>query len=115
MLQNVLVIMRNQTQMSPHNITLILSKRSIQDLEDILLYSFQKWGQQQMNIYQSALDTGLITINKNPLIGYKHQNLPNNYRIFGINQHIVIYKIIDTTIFVIRVLHSRMDLEKNLQ
>lgn len=100
--------------MSHPNFNLRLSKRATIDIEDILLYSLQTWGEQQMYSYQTALREGLDTIQTNPFVGHQHRDLSDKHRVFRVKQHLVIYKIIGQTIFIVRILHRRMDISHHL-
>jgi len=79
------------------------------DFEDILLHTLITWGERQMDAYSDLLDHALNTIRANPHIGHAHPVVGDRYRCFQAGQHLVFYRLQDVTVFVVRILHSRMD------
>lgn len=88
---------------------LVLSPEAQSDLSDILLYTVQRWGEEQLDRYAAALDNGLQLIADNPAIGRARPELFDGCRSFRVREHIVYYALRDATVVVFRVLHGRMD------
>ncbi|MGR3177252.1 MAG: type II toxin-antitoxin system RelE/ParE family toxin [Candidatus Anammoxibacter sp.] len=44
-----------------------------------------------------------------PFLGHSRPDIPTEYRAYQAGQHIIIFRIKDTTIYVVRVLHGSMD------
>ena len=85
-----------------------------QDLINIWLYTYETWGEAQADQYFDELDSGLKTLCRNPVIGKNRDSIRDGYRSFQINRHVVFYKVASSTIQIVRVLHERMDPERNL-
>jgi toxin ParE1/3/4 len=79
------------------------------DFEDILLYTLLTWGEGQMDVYSELLDHALATIQANPNIGHPHPLVSAPYKCFQAGQHLIFYRLQDITVYVVRILHSRMD------
>ncbi|MFL9935415.1 type II toxin-antitoxin system RelE/ParE family toxin [Paraburkholderia sp. RL18-103-BIB-C] len=99
--------------MSLHNFRVELSDEAKADTEDILLYTLLTWGLQQMQNYSDMLDRTLATIQENPHIGRPH--VIEAYRCFPAGEHLILYRVENKTVFVVRILHSRMDLPRHLE
>ena len=55
---------------------LSLSKKAQEDLEDILLYTLQAWGKEQMYAYRDdVLNIALEELQKQPHIGHKRPDI----------------------------------------
>jgi toxin ParE1/3/4 len=100
--------------MSSPKYYLQVSPQAQQDIINILRYTGETWGQEQLKSYSSKLDTALILIAQNPEIGYRNLNLSEVHRLYHVGSHVVVYRIEDTIISVVRILHQRMDLTKNI-
>ncbi|SOE91916.1 toxin ParE1/3/4 [Burkholderia sp. D7] len=90
-----------------------LAAEAEHDFEDILFYTLLTWGQRQMQDYSELLDHALATIQANPNIGRTHSHVA--YQCFEAGQHLIFYRVKETTVFVVRILHSRMDLPRHLE
>lgn len=98
--------------MSSHKTyTLTLSDEAIEDFRDILSYTMQMWGEQQVDEYAAILDKALSAIQRNPLMG--KANLPP-YRHVSAGKHIVFYRLTGNKVQVSRILHSAMDFVRHL-
>lgn len=92
--------------------TLSLSDEAIEDFRDILSYTMQMWGEQQVDQYAAILDKALTAIQQNPLMG--KADLPP-YRHVSAGKHIVFYRLTGNKIQVSRILHSAMDFVRHLE
>jgi toxin ParE1/3/4 len=100
--------------MSSPDVQLILSPQAEEDFTDILQYTLDTWGKTQTYIYRAILDKALLTIQQYPQIGHCRPELSAAHRIFPTGQHLLIYRVIDNTVYVSRILHERMDIIHNL-
>lgn len=81
-----------------------------QDLENIWIYSFQKWGEKQADKYFDEIDYALHKVLlTNPKIGIACDHIRVGYRKYQINEHLVFYKLTSDKIRIIRFLHKNMD------
>ncbi|WP_225034480.1 type II toxin-antitoxin system RelE/ParE family toxin [Paraburkholderia sp. XV] len=95
--------------MSRPEYRLELAAAAQEDLEDILLHTLLTWGERQMHAYGDLLDHALGTIKANPNIGHVHPVASDSYKCFQAGAHLIFYRLQDVTVFVVRILHSRMD------
>jgi toxin ParE1/3/4 len=86
-----------------------ITSEAYHDLVDIENYTFSEFGENQWKKYGQKLDTSLQSILKNPLIGHTRIDIPRNYLSLPIGEHILIYRISESTIYLLRVLHNKMD------
>lgn len=92
--------------MSVHNFTLEFSALARSDVDDILLYTLENWGRGQLTEYKAKLEYAFDILRKNPYIGSKKEL---SYRGFSVGRHCVFYRINDEVIYIVRILHNRMD------
>ncbi|QPJ61305.1 MAG: type II toxin-antitoxin system RelE/ParE family toxin [Candidatus Nitronauta litoralis] len=95
----------------PDNI-LLLSLEAEDDIRDILQYTLETYGEQQLLVYQEKLDQALATVLNNPGVGHKRPDLPPEYDAYPEGEHILIFRVKEKTIYVVRVLHGRMDFHR---
>jgi toxin ParE1/3/4 len=88
---------------------ILLSPEAQSDVADILLYTLQRWGEEQLDRYAAALDHSLQLIADNPELGRARPELFTGCRSLRVREHIVYYALRDATVVVFRVLHGRMD------
>jgi len=93
---------------------LIVSPEAQADVIDMLQFTLEEWGLQQAEKYQSVLDNAFSTIHQNPRLGHKRPDLPPEYRVFQAGQHIIVFRIKEKTVYVIRVLHGCMDFARHI-
>lgn len=92
--------------------SLSLSDEAIEDFRDILSYTMQMWGEQQVEEYAAIVHKALTAIEQNPLTG--KNDLPP-YRHVRAGKHIVFYRVTGNDIYVSRILHSAMDFVRHLE
>jgi len=86
-----------------------ITSEAYHDLLDIENYTFSEFGENQWIKYGQKLDSSLKSILNNPLIGHKRIDIPLNYLSFVVGEHLLIYRISESTIYLLRVYHSKMD------
>jgi len=80
------------------------------DIDDILAYTLENWGRRQLVAYKSKIDAALNAIAQNPNIGRtKHKLL-----VYAAGKHLIYYRIEAATVYVVRILHERMDAAHHL-
>jgi toxin ParE1/3/4 len=85
-----------------------------QDLKNIWLYSFKKWGAEQADCYFDELDVTFALIAENPELGFDCDYIREGYRQFHINRHLVFYRVTVSKIHIVRVLHDSMNYTAHL-
>lgn len=93
---------------------LLLSPEAEKDLERIYEYTFYKWNARQADKYQDALYEGMKTILSNVEIGESYAHSKLFYRKLEINKHLIFYRTEGEICLVVRILHERMNLIKQL-
>lgn len=100
---------------SPERYTLYLSRQAERDIEGILQYTYETYGDGQRHVYAAALDQALTTITGNPSLGHSRADLSDRHRAFTVEQHVVVYTITGQRINVARILHGRMDFTRHIR
>jgi len=98
--------------MSAPKLPLDLSRRARNDIRSILMYTALEWGAEQEARYAAALAQALETISNNPQIGRARDDLHPGARTFPVEQHIIVYELRETVVWVARILHHRMDVRR---
>lgn len=78
------------------------------DLKKVWLYSFKEHGEKQADKYYDELIIGMETIRDNPDIGVSCDYIRLGYRQYQVNKHFIFYRVSNTHIHIIRVLHEKM-------
>jgi toxin ParE1/3/4 len=98
--------------MSPPKFHLRLSDRAKLDFRDILSHTMQIWGERQFIEYKGIPDAALKQIERNPDLG--RERLLPGFRSFQAGNHVIFYRIDESSIHVVRILHGRMDFTRHL-
>ncbi len=93
---------------SPEADPIRLSARARQDLIDILRFTGETWGRQQIFAYRDKIDAALQAISRNPRLGHRRSDLPGTHRAYLVSAHIIVYRPEKTHIGIVRILHQRM-------
>ena len=94
--------------------TIKFSKQASQDIEEIYLYGFINFGEEQADLYAFKMQEFLEMMRSNPEIGRLDTRVNPVIRRFDFENHVIFYDINDTTIVIVRVLHNSMDFVKHL-
>lgn len=87
---------------------IVLSPRARQDFIDILRFTGETWGKQQLHIYRDKLDAALQRLGRNPGLGSPSPALPPTHRLYYVGAHVIVYRERGADIAVVRILHQRM-------
>lgn len=93
---------------------LALTPRAGQDIDEIFDFTAGTWGVEQAEAYIHGLRASLERLTRFPQLGRPIEDIRPGMRLMNTGSHIVIYRIGDDTIEVIRILHKRMDTERHL-
>ncbi len=99
--------------MSSPNYRLVLSPRAEQDIESILRYTGETWGERQLIVYRDKIADALDTLLRSPGSGHLSADLPDTHRLYPVGSHVIVYRVKQHSIEVIRVLHKRMSLVRH--
>jgi toxin ParE1/3/4 len=92
----------------------VLSPRAQGDLSDIWDYTAEHWGAEQANAYLRVLQRAIEVVAHDPRRGRPYDEVREGYRAHLAGSHMLIYRVLENGIVVVRVLHSRMDFERHL-
>jgi toxin ParE1/3/4 len=90
-----------------------ISKLASKDIEDIWLYTFEKWSVEQANRYYNLILDEIEFIAEHPYSGRNYNEVRKGYFRSIIKSHLIFYRINKNNdeVEIIRVLHQRMDIE----
>ena len=94
--------------------TLKLSPRARQDFIDILRYTGETWGQNQLLAYRDKINDALQAIGYNPQLGHRRDDLPATHLAYLVGAHVIIYRTDADSIGIVRILHQRMSLARHV-
>ena len=92
-----------------------LSKEAKNDLRSIAVFTENRWGRPQRNLYIKQLDEAFLMLAQNPNLGSSCDTIRETYKKFPQGSHIIFYKRnTKSTILVVRILHKSMDYDSQL-
>lgn len=85
------------------------------DLKEIYKYGSRRWGPDQAEQYDRDLRSSATTVSLFPNLGrsYSTKN-GQDFRRYNSGRHVIFYRDEDDGIFIIRLLHDRMDFDRHL-
>lgn len=86
-----------------------LSKLAAEDFAEIFEYTLINFGVKQADLYTSRLHKTLLNLSSQPLLGKEYSLIGEGIRRHDHQRHAIFYRPNDTGIFVIRLLHQRME------
>jgi toxin ParE1/3/4 len=92
-----------------------ISKLALKDLDDIWAYSAAQWSKQQANRYYQEIIQIIQEICNNSEIGKTIDYIIQGHRRINVKSHMIVYKIKQEIIYIDRILHHKMDIEKHLK
>lgn len=90
------------------------SRRARADIRDIWNYTVDHWGRGQAEIYLGLIEAAVDAINGDPKLGRPCNEVRQGYRKYLVGSHVLFYRIKSKTVFIVRILHQRMDAERHL-
>lgn len=92
----------------------VISKMAVSDLEEIWLYTVEKWSVEQADRYYNLIFDEINYICKNIESGKLMDHVRKRYRASKVKSHLIFYKVDNDTVEIIRILHERMDIDSRL-
>ena len=89
-----------------------LSQQAKEDFRDILSHTLTTWGESQLAKYRASINDALNVILHNPSAG--RPSVKPTLKVLTVEHHRIFYRTIDDTIYVVRILHERMDTSRHL-
>lgn len=94
----------------------LISKKAVEDLENIWLFTLKKWSIEQADRYYKLIIDEIIFTADNYLTGKSIDHIRKGYRVTKVKSHLIFYKKSDGGVMeVIRILHQRMDVKSRLK
>ena len=92
----------------------VFHENSIEDLEEIWLYTFQTWSIEQADRYHSLIYNEIDFLANKPESGKDLNHVRKGYRSSKVKSHYIFYKYSSTEIEIVRILHENMDIPNRL-
>ena len=90
------------------------SKRAESDLIKIYQDTAREWGIDQADKYDNGLEKAINLHSDNPDLGRQCDEFGARYQRFEYERHIIFYRQRRTDIFIVRIIHDRMDVKRHL-
>ena len=92
-----------------------LSEKANEDLENIWIYTYENWSQEQADRYYNLILNEIEYIAEHFESGKSMEHIRKGYRSTKVKSHLIFYrKSKRNTVEIIRILHQRMDIENRL-
>ena len=91
-----------------------LTPKARADLDTIWSHTEECWGADQAELYVRSIKSVIESAAESPKLGRPCDEVRPGYRRRTSGSHILFYRIADDGIEIIRILHSRMDIEQHL-
>lgn len=93
-----------------------ISKQAEIDLENIWLYTFEEWSQEQADYYYDLIMDEIEYISENPKSGKDYNEVRKGYFRSRVKSHFIFYKINlrEEKIEILRILHQQMDIDSHI-
>lgn len=91
-----------------------LSPRAELDLEEIWDYTAKRWGLDQAEIYTRQIWHDMQSVATQPDIARSCSDVRTGYYKYYSGSHAIFFRLTDSGIDVVRILHERMDIDRHL-
>ena len=85
------------------------------DLRSIVRYTKRTWGSEQQVRYGEHLLKSMQDLLSHPHLGAARGDIAPGLRNLRVGQHVIYYRVLDTSIRIVRILHVRMNSEDHLR
>ena len=86
------------------------------DLKSVAIYTQRRWGKEQRRFYSRQFDDALLHLANNPDAGLSCDHIKEGYKKFPTGSHTIFFRIIsEKEIQIVRILHKRMDVARQLR
>ena len=92
----------------------VISKEAVLDLEEIWLYTAQKWSTSHADRYYNLIFDEISYLCKNINSGKPMEHTRAGYRASKVKSHLIFYRVNLNTVEIIRILHERIDVDTHL-
>ena len=88
---------------------LVISEAAEYDLLSIYDYTFEYFGETKWIEYNSEIQNNIEKIINNPSIGHSRKDIPENCLAWPVNNHFIIYRVVENYIQIARILHQKLN------
>jgi len=89
-----------------------LTGKAKSDLKAIAIFTEQRWGKEQRNLYVKQMDDDFHLLADVPMTGIVCDYIKSGYRKIPQGSHIIFYRIVkNSDIEIVRIPHKSMDIE----
>lgn len=92
---------------------ILRSPLALKDAQNIWLYSYEQWGEEQANRYLHGLNAAIMSLAENPRLGRDIGEARAGYYRYQYQRHLVVYRFSQTSLEIMRILHQRMDISRH--
>ena len=93
-----------------------ISRRADTDLDDIWIYTVHRWSKKQADQYLRLILNKIEFVATNFYTGKAVEHNRVKYRVIKIKSHLIYYRRVENDIIeIVRILHQRMEIPKQLQ
>lgn len=92
-----------------------LSPRARADFIDILRFTGETWGRDQLVVYRDMINDALMALSHNPQLGHFRDDLPPTHLVYPVGSHLIIYRPGKDKLSIVRLLHQRMSPSRHIQ
>ncbi len=91
-----------------------ISDPAARDLQAIAEYTLSEWGAKQKESYLNLVKQSFKTLSCSGNIGKHRNDIAQGLFSYSIKKHVVFFREAQDEFMIVRILHSRMDIEKQL-
>ena len=92
-----------------------LSEDALNDLRRVGRYTQKEYGVEQRKNYLAQLDKRFVQLSKSPHLGRERPEIKPGFKSIVEGKHVIFYRVKDTNIEILRVLHGNMDLKRRIE
>ena len=89
-----------------------ISKKAVEDLEKIWIYTYHNWSEEQADRYYSLIISEIEYVSKEPQAGRSYNRKVKGYNMTKVKSHLIFYLEKSEGILVVRILHEMMDIDR---
>ncbi len=93
---------------------IVLTPAAVRDMEAIWQYTRDKWSVAQADAYVDHVAAAFAALARAPLTAPACAQIRPGYRRGVVERHVIYFKVVESGIVVVRVLHERMDANQAL-
>ena len=93
---------------------IVFLEAAIHDLEEIWLYTFTTWTQEQADRYHLLINNEINYLSSKPESGKNVDYLRKGYRSAKVKSNYIFYRFTATELEIVRILHENMDIPNRI-